>query len=116
MHSIRRPISALFALLYLLLAAGGEVLEHAGSEPATAHTQAHYHAPGDSEHDCPPPPHDENHCPVCKLTGLRFLPTTSGPGELAHAWTSLQVPSAGDVFAPAVRSHAPPSSRAPPLG
>lgn len=116
MLSIRRPLSALFALLYLLLAAGGEALQHGGSDPAAAHAEAHFHAPGDSNHDCPPPPHDETHCPACKLTGLRFIPTASSLGEIAGAWTPVRAPSPGDAFAPALRSHTPPSSRAPPLG
>jgi hypothetical protein len=114
--SIRRPLSALFALLYLLLAAGGEALQHAGGETAPAAAQAHLHAPGDSDHDCPPPPHDESHCPACKLAGLRCILTDSGPGELAADRIAPQVPRAGDDFAPALRSHAPPRSRAPPLG
>jgi hypothetical protein len=113
--SIRRPLSAFFALLYLLLAAGGEALQHGGSDPA-AHAEPHYHAQGDSKHDCPPPPHDENHCPACKLTGLRILLTAAGPGELSGRWTTLRPPSARDELAPALRSHAPPNSRAPPLG
>lgn len=116
MLSIRRPLSALFALLYLLLAAGGEVLQHGGSDSVAAYAEAHLHAPGDSGHDCPPPPHDENHCPACKLTGLRFVPTQSGSGDLAVAWTTVWAPSAADALAPALRSHAPPNSRAPPLG
>lgn len=116
MLTIRRPLSALFALLYLLLAAGGEALQHGGSDPATALAEAHVHAPGDSSHDCPPPPHDEAHCPACKLTGLGFIPGASGGGEPAHGWTTARAPFAGDQAAPALRSHAPPSSRAPPLG
>lgn len=116
MLSIRRPLSALFALLYLLLAAGGEALQHGEGGAAAAHAESHYHAQGDGNHDCPPPPHDENHCPACKLTGLRFIPTESGDGELALAWTDSRTPSAADAPAPALRSHAPPSSRAPPLG
>jgi hypothetical protein len=79
---IRRPLAALFALFYLLLAAGGEALQHGGSEPATAYAEAHVHAPGDSNGD----------------------------------WTPARAPSAGNEAAPALRSHAPPSSRAPPLG
>jgi len=114
--SIRRPLSVVFALLYLLLAAGGEVLQHGGSELATAQSESHYHGQGDGDHDCPPPPHDENHCPACKLTGLRLLLTESGTGELTHAWITARTPSAGDELAPALRSHAPPRSRAPPLG
>jgi hypothetical protein len=114
--AIRRPLSALFALLYLLLAAGGEALQHGGSEPAAAYAEAHVHTPGDSDHDCPPPPHDENHCPACKLAGLHFLPPESGPGELADVRITTRVRSAGDEVAPALRSHAPTRSRAPPLG
>jgi hypothetical protein len=114
--SIRRPLSALFALLYLLLAAGGEALQHGGSDPAAAHTEPHYHAQGDSKHHCPPPPHDEKHCPACKLTGLRVLLTEASHGELAGDWTPLRPPSTRDELAPALRSHAPPNSRAPPLG
>ncbi|MBB4637138.1 hypothetical protein [Longimicrobium terrae] len=117
MLQIRRPLSALFALLYLLLAAGGEVLQHGGSDPAPAPVPrlAHLHAPGDSDHDCPPPPHDETHCPACKLTGLHFIPTVSGSGELAAACTTLRTPNPGNESAPAIRSHAQPGSRAPPL-
>lgn len=117
MHSIRRPLSALFALLYLLLSAGGEALQHGGGgDGAAAYAESHYHAPGDSSHDCPPPPHDENHCPACKLAGLRVLLTVSGPGELAGDGTEPHVRRAGDDGAPTLRSHAPPSSRGPPLG
>ncbi|HLM69181.1 MAG TPA: hypothetical protein VK358_16705 [Longimicrobium sp.] len=116
MLSIRRPFSALFALLYLLLAAGGEALQHGGSDPAPAHAESHLHATGDSNHDCPPPPHDETHCPACKLSGLRVVLTESGFGELAGAWTTLKAPRAGDEVTPVRRTHALPGSRAPPLG
>jgi hypothetical protein len=114
---IRRPLSALFALLYLLLSAGGEALQHGGgNEGPAAYAASHYHAQGDGDHDCPPPPHDENHCPAYKLSGLGFIPTTSGGGELAFAWTTTRAPATGDLLAPALRSHAPPSLRAPPFG
>lgn len=116
MLSIRRPVSALFALLYLLLAAGGEALQHGKNQGTAAYAESHLHAPGDSNHDCPPPPHDENHCPACKLTGLRILLTEAGHGELAGGWITLRPPSAGNELAPALRSHAPTQSRAPPLG
>lgn len=116
MRSIRRPLSALFALLYLLLAAGGEALQHGENQAASAYTESHLYAPGDSNHDCPPPPHDENHCPGCKLTGLRILLTEASHGEFTGDWITLRRPSAGDEFAPALRSHAPTQSRAPPLG
>jgi hypothetical protein len=114
--SIRRPLSALFALLYLLLAAGGEALQHGKNQAASAHTESHYHAQGDSNHDCPPPPHDENHCPACKLTGLRILLTEASHAELVGDWTATRPPPASEELAPALRSHAPPSLRAPPLG
>ncbi|WP_420127247.1 hypothetical protein [Longimicrobium sp.] len=116
MLTIRRPLSALFALLYLLLAAGGEALQHGGSHPANVSAEAHLHAPGDSNDDCPPPPHDENHCPACKLTGLRFIATGSSHAEFASVWITTRTTVASDEVAPALRSHAPPSSRAPPLG
>jgi hypothetical protein len=115
-HAIRRPLSALFALLYLLLAAGGEALQHGGGDAGPSFAEAHLHAPGDDGSDCPPPPHDEAHCPTCKLSGLRFLPTEAEPVVLADVWTRWRLPSASDETAPALRSHAPPSSRAPPLG
>ncbi|HST62841.1 MAG TPA: hypothetical protein VLK84_29310 [Longimicrobium sp.] len=114
--SIRRPFSVFFTLLYLLLSAGGEALQHGGSDPATAYAESHLHAPGDSNHDCPPPPHDENHCPACKLSGLRVLPTESGVGALACASITRKAPGAGDEVTPARRTHALPASRAPPLG
>ena len=117
MSSIRRPLSALFALLYLLLTAGGEALQHGvGNDVPVAPSESHYHEQGDRGHDCPPPPHDENHCPAYKLSGLGFIPAQSGGGELAFAWTTTRTPVAGDALIPALRSHAPPSSRAPPLG
>ncbi len=116
MLSIRRPLSALFALLYLLLAAGGEALQHGGSDPAAAYAESHLHALGDSNHDCPPPPHDENHCPACKLSGLRFIPAEASVGAFACAWITLKAPGAGDEVTPARRTHALPASRAPPLG
>lgn len=114
--AIRRPLSALFALLYLLLAAGGEALQHAGSDPAPQHVAGHLHAPGDGDSDCPPPPHDETHCPACKLAGLQFLPSISQTGELAATWRATRTAAPGDDTPPAPGSHAPPSSRAPPLG
>jgi hypothetical protein len=114
--SIRRPLSALFALLYLLLAAGGEALQHGKNPAAAAYAESHLHAPGDSNHDCPPPPHDEDHCPACKLTGLRILLTEASHGELAGDGTPRRPPPAGHALAPALRSHAPPNLRAPPLG
>lgn len=116
MPPIRRPLSALFALLYLLLAAGGEVLQHGAGDSAAVHAASHYHAPGDSNHDCPPPPHDENHCPACKLTGLRFIPADAGGTELAGGWITTRTARAADDAAPALRSHASHNSRAPPLG
>lgn len=112
----RRPLSALFVLLYLLLAAGGEALQHGWSDPAPAYAETHVHAPDGQDHDCPPPPHDENHCPACKLAGLHFLPPESGAHALASAPAAVRVTAAGDEPAPALRSHAPPSLRAPPIG
>lgn len=116
MLAIRRPLAALFALLYLLLAAGGEALEHGASDPAPAHAESHLHAAGEGNHDCPPPPHDETHCPACKLTGLRLLLTKPDAAEFAGVTLAARIASAGDELVPALRSHAPPSSRAPPFG
>lgn len=103
------------ALFYLLLMAGGETLQHAWGDPAPSHAEAHVHATGDGDHDCPPPPHDETHCPACKLAGLHFLPSAPAAGVFAGIHTAAPVRAVGDV-APAPRSHAPPSTRAPPLG
>lgn len=115
MPIIRRS-SALFALLYLLLAAGGEALVHGADGPAAVQAVAHLHDAEGGDHDCPPPPHDENHCPACKLTGLRFLPSVSAPGELAGGRIVRATRPPGDEPAPPLRSHAPTRSRAPPLG
>lgn len=112
---LRRP-SSLLALLYLLLSAGGEALLHAGKGAAGARAEAHLHDAGGGGDDCPPPPHDEHHCPACRLTGLRFLPSGSGPPELGGAGLVVRIPFAGGEPAPALRSHAPTRSRAPPLG
>lgn len=106
----------LFALLYLLLSAGGEVVQHAWAPPVAAPPVAHLHAPGDREHDCPPPAHDESHCPACKLAGLKLLPSASTSGELAATVRFAPVVSRGGTLPPLIRSHAPPSLRAPPLG
>lgn len=114
--SSRRPLAALFALLYLLLAAGGEALQHAGAEAVAATAESHLHASGDGNHDCPPAPHDEAHCPACKLSGLRVLLTTPNLGQLAEVTLPTRIRPAGDELVPALRSHAPPSSRAPPPG
>lgn len=114
--SARRPLSALFTLLYLLLAAGGESLQHDWSDPAPAHAEAHVHAPDGEDHGCPPPLHDETHCPACKLSGLRFLPSDLGAHVRFASVAVVRMAPAGDAPAPALRSHAPPSLRAPPRG
>ncbi|HEX6041856.1 hypothetical protein [Longimicrobium sp.] len=105
----------LFALLYLLLSAGGEVLQHAWAQPVAGLLVAHLHAPGDREDDCPPPAHDESHCPACKLTGLKLLSGGSTPGELSATVLPARVAARGGDLPPTIRSHAPPSLRAPPL-
>lgn len=116
-RTTRRPLSALFALLYLLLSAGGEALQHGWSDAAPAYAESHLHAPDGQDHGCPPPPHDETHCPACKLAGLQFLASDPGHAGFSGDWLPVRVAAAADQeVAPALRSHAPPSLRAPPLG
>ena len=111
-HSARRHLSALFTLLYLLLA-GGEVLAHAWQEPG-GYPETHVHAEHDGDH-CQPPHHDELHCPTCKLAGLQAPPP---PADLHFVAATVAAPRVGprDGAPPSLRSHAPPSLRAPPLG
>lgn len=109
----RRPLSLVITLLYLLVA-GAEVLHHAWAEPSSGvPRQAHVHGEGD-EH-CAPALHDELHCPACKLGGMRTLPASPSPA-LAAIPVAAPLHPARDRWAPALRSHAPPSLRAPPLG
>ncbi len=113
---VRRFPSVLFALLYLLLSAGGEVLQHAWAQAASGPPVAHLHATGDREHDCPPPAHDESHCPACKLGGLKFRAAGGSAGELAAPVRFARAAAPGGDLPPTLRSHAPPSLRGPPLG
>jgi hypothetical protein len=108
----RRHLSALFALLYLLLA-GMEELQHAWAEPAGL-PEAHVHAENDPDH-CPPPLHDELHCPTCKLLGAPTLPASADPRPAPVDAAPARFASREDA-SPSLRSHAPPTSRAPPLG
>jgi hypothetical protein len=111
---VRRLLAAVSALLYLLVV-GAETLEHAWSQPVSVSLEAHYHGE-QGDHDCPPPPHDEYHCPACKLSGLQTLSPSSSSWERIADASVIRVPVLRDEATPSLRSHAPPTSRAPPLG
>lgn len=92
------------------------MLEHAWSEPATAEAVAHYHAPDDAGHDCPAPPHDEAHCPSCKLSGVQLIAASAGALNVLPAESRIRKAAVGDRAPPAPPAFVLPPSRAPPLG
>lgn len=114
--SPRRLRSTLFALVYLVLVVGGQVLEDGWREAATGDAVAHYHAPDDTRHDCPAPPHDHAHCPSCKLAGVQILAASAGAYLAFPADSRMRVDATGDRAPPAPAAHVLPPSRAPPLG
>lgn len=111
MRGSTRLLAALWTLLYLAVVVALPVLHAATEEP---HGTAVSHLHSERDADCPPP-HDDLHCPSCRVAGQKLATPPAAPALLAEAVRRAPSPLPLRQAHPSASPVRLPGSRAPPL-